>query len=563
MATVWEEFGIAVAKARAARKWTLEALADVAFGNKERKGYVSQIEKGRTRLNTATIQKLAKALELPEAVTDPLYRSHLPDENKLDTDAKRLMSMASADAAAPTAAEPLMIALAYEFAQGSHIDLSTAYTGLRKALEAAAEMRAELARLHNMDARLAAVLQRVEDLNNQGLRDAAGEELDAAIKAKEAELEALQDTALKQDRLRNRPADAAARLIKRLKDSAPAGGLFSAIHRLSIETSERGAQQSDPFDLALALELAKANSERAKGPQISVALAALGNCHLALGERQAGGGHLTRARTAFAEVLRLTSRQRDPLNWAGSKNNLGNALAILGDRTADPALLEQAVVAHRAALTVRTPETTPEDWAASQNNLGNTLQCLGERTADPTFLEQAVAAHRAALTVRTREMSPMDWATSQNNLGAALQYLSERTADPALLEQAVAAHRAALTVYTPETTPMDWAGAQHNLAIAFLALHKTSGKVDWLEKAEVAFANALTVRLRDKAEYNWADSYGGTGKVYLARFVLTGDRTHLDHARGILMEARAVYALDPTNATLKDFDQLLAQIDAL
>lgn len=561
MATVWEEFGVAVAKARAARKWTLEALADVAFGNKERKGYVSQIEKGRTRLNTATIQKLANALDLPDAVTNPLYRSHLPDENKLDTDAKRLMSMASADAAAPTAAEPLMIALAYEFAQGSHIDLATAYTGLRKALEAASEMRAQLARLHNMDARLAAILQRVEDLNNQGLRDAAGEELDAAIKATEAELEALHDTALKQDRLRNRPEAAAQRLIKRLRDAAPAEGLFSATQRLVWEILERGKQQGDAFDLAVALELAKTNHDRARKWQLVAALIDLGNCHLALGERQASGGHLTSARTACTQSLRISSRQSDPQEWAGLHNNLGIVLRNLGERTADTTILKQSVDAHLAALTVRTFEAAPTDWAISQNNLGASLQSLGERTADPVLLSQAVEAHLASLTVRTREATPMDWSVSQNNLGSALQGLGECTGDSAHLERAVAAHQAALTVRSPAATPMDWAGSQHNLALACLTLHELSRSQDWLDSAEKSYSRAITIRTRERSEYLWADTFGGLGKAQLARFKLTGDRAFLDLARDILTEARSVYALNPDHAALKVFDRLLAEIE--
>ena len=101
MATVWEEFGIAVAKARTAKKWTLAAVAEVAFGNVERKGYVSQIEKGRTKLHFSTVQKLATALGLPESITDPVYRADLPAEDVVaeeDRTAERLMRVSEADA---------------------------------------------------------------------------------------------------------------------------------------------------------------------------------------------------------------------------------------------------------------------------------------------------------------------------------------------------------------------------------------------------------------------------------------------------------------------------------
>ena len=266
MASIWEEFGVAVKMARAKQNLTGKELAYRAFGRDDRKSYVAQIERGGTRLSARTVAKLAKALDLPESVTAPLYRGHLPDEDKLDTDARRLMQMAAADKTAPGTADALMIALAYEFAQGSHLELQTAYTALRGALQAAQDLKDQIARLHNTDDRLTAVLRRVADLNDRNLRDEAGEALEAAIKGTEAELVSLHDAALLQDRLRNNPAAAATRLIARLKASAPPGGLFLATQRLLIETRESGKLQGDPFDLAVAVELARANNDRARGP---------------------------------------------------------------------------------------------------------------------------------------------------------------------------------------------------------------------------------------------------------------------------------------------------------
>ena len=68
----------------------------------------------------------------------------------------------------------------------------------------------------------------------------------------------------------------------------------------------------------------------------------------------------------------------------------------------------------------RTRERVPLDWARTQNNLGTALSTLGERESGTARLEEAVAAYRAALEERTRERVPLDWATTQNNLGNAL-----------------------------------------------------------------------------------------------------------------------------------------------
>ena len=87
---------------------------------------------------------------------------------------------------------------------------------------------------------------------------------------------------------------------------------------------------------------------------------------------------------------------------------LGNALQTLGDRESGTERLEQAVVAYRTALEEYTRERAPLDWAMTQNNLGNALQTLGERAyraaleeykgADPNIPDRGgrTAVHGAA-----------------------------------------------------------------------------------------------------------------------------------------------------------------------
>lgn len=58
-----------------------------------------------------------------------------------------------------------------------------------------------------------------------------------------------------------------------------------------------------------------------------------------------------------------------------TQNNLGTALTSLGQRESGTVRLEEAVVAYREALKEYTRERVPLDWARTQNNLG--LACLG------------------------------------------------------------------------------------------------------------------------------------------------------------------------------------------
>jgi hypothetical protein len=67
-----------------------------------------------------------------------------------------------------------------------------------------------------------------------------------------------------------------------------------------------------------------------------------------------------------------------------------------------------------------TRERVPLDWAMTQNNLGIALKTLGERESGTARLEEAVTVYRAALQEWTRERVPLKWAATQVNLGAAL-----------------------------------------------------------------------------------------------------------------------------------------------
>ena len=104
----------------------------------------------------------------------------------------------------------------------------------------------------------------------------------------------------------------------------------------------------------------------------------------------------------------------------GYLNSEASALYQQGDEFGDNAALASAIDRYRRILELSPRERVPLDWATTQNNLGNALARLGERESGTARLEEAVAAYRAALEERTRERVPLDWAMTQNNLGTAL-----------------------------------------------------------------------------------------------------------------------------------------------
>ncbi|HEY1363700.1 MAG TPA: tetratricopeptide repeat protein, partial [Xanthobacteraceae bacterium] len=225
---------------------------------------------------------------------------------------------------------------------------------------------------------------------------------------------------------------------------------------------------------------------------------------------------LREAIATLRSALDLSSRDRVPLDWAGTQNNLGNALMTLGERESGTARLEEAVAACRAALEERTRDRVPLDWAMTQTNLGNALQRLGERESGTARLEEAVAAYRAALEERTRERAPLDWAGTQNNLGNALRTLGERESGTARLEEAAAACRAALQEFTRERVPLDWAGTQNNLGNTLARLGQRESGTARLEEAVAAYHAALEERTRERVPLDWATTQNNLGNALRA-----------------------------------------------
>ena len=133
----------------------------------------------------------------------------------------------------------------------------------------------------------------------------------------------------------------------------------------------------------------------------------------------------------------------------GYLDQAADALYRQGAEFGDNAALEAAVATYREALKeyTRERERAPLQWATTQNNLGTALGTLGERESGTARLDEAVAAYREALKERTRERVPLDWATTQSNLGNALATLGERTEDAFKLEEARNAIETAFEVF--------------------------------------------------------------------------------------------------------------------
>jgi tetratricopeptide (TPR) repeat protein len=169
---------------------------------------------------------------------------------------------------------------------------------------------------------------------------------------------------------------------------------------------------------------------------------------------QRGGVALTRLRYSEAAQHFAAAAKRVPPGQEEQGlfylDQEADALYRQGEEFGDNTALVDAIDRYHVLLDRRNRERVPLQWATTQNNLGTALSRLGPRESGTGRLGEAVDAYRAALEEYTRERVPLQWATTQNNLGTALSRLGERESGTGRLEEAVAAYRAALEEWTRE-----------------------------------------------------------------------------------------------------------------
>jgi tetratricopeptide (TPR) repeat protein len=247
-------------------------------------------------------------------------------------------------------------------------------------------------------------------------------------------------------------------------DAIPDDHLPGLVERI-LEDLEKPAARPEDFTGAVGRALAEAQARAAElafGEAAQVLDAALAHTEADDRDRAHGRaallaerGRIARLQLHYREAAGFYQRAAEAVAfdvWATSHYPLDAAHAYYtqGEEFGDNDALREAIASYRSALDLVPRERVPLQWATTQNNLGNALRTLGARESGTARLEQAVGAYRAALEEYTRDRVPLDWAMTQNNLAEALKVLSEResgTVRRTRLEEAIAAYDTALTVF--------------------------------------------------------------------------------------------------------------------
>ena len=541
------DFGKLVRARRTAKGLSQEALAAAALSNADRKGYISQLENGKLPNITAlTLQKIARALDIPQADIDSLLGVTRPAAQEVTDE---LQTLRHERGTLQNALDNLdQLTRAYLIALATQFELPDAYTLPDPALRSFLTKKAEEYRAYRVQ--IDALDDRIAGLGNlKAAAQGAAERLD---------FDTVEELL---SRVHEVEADIAAKTAEARAANALLRGQVEQAYRLLSAAADSFAG-IDPLEPA----------RRRLGY-----MERLYN----YGLRYGGPGMALSARMT-QDALADLPQANDPALWARLQHNLAVALQHQGIRTdgaAGAALLGQAVDAYRAALQVRTRADHPVDWAGTTQNLALALQQQGSRTggaAGAALLGQAVDAYRAALEVYTRADHPVDWAMTTQNLAIALKEQGSRTegaAGAALLGQAAEAYRAALEVDTRADHPVHWATTAQNLAGALQEQGSRTGGVTGaalLGQAADAYRDALEVRTRADHPVDWAMTQENMALLEQARAAhdtCTDPAPHLRAALDHVTAALTVYDPDHmpyqhgTAGRLRD--DLLAQLAAL
>lgn len=236
-------------------------------------------------------------------------------------------------------------------------------------------------------------------------------------------------------------------------------------------------------------------------------------------------GNYAEAVAAYRSALdpQITSREEQPLAWAGLQGDFGRAANQLANYSEGSDIhehLQEAVDAYHLALTVINGDSYPKAWASIQASLAIAFDhqaaiATGDQRA--LLYAKSIATYRLILETVTRESDPKRWSNLLKNLGIALRHKADDatgTEALQLLTEAIEAYRLTLQVQTREAYPMDWAGTQANIAIVLGRLAEYSSPEERKrlhEEALITLRLVLEVENREQEPLSWANAQNSLG----------------------------------------------------
>jgi tetratricopeptide (TPR) repeat protein len=272
---------------------------------------------------------------------------------------------------------------------------------------------------------------------------------------------------------------------------------------------------------------------------------------------------------AYEEALKVYTRERYPMDYGKTQNNLGTAYRTLAEVEAKAENCKRAIEAYEEALKVYTRERYPMDYGKTQNNLGIAYQTLAEVEAKAENCRRAIEACEKALEVITRDRFPMGYGKTQNNLGNAYRTLAVVEAKAENCKRAIEACEEALKVYTRDRFPMEYGGTQNNLGNAYVTLAEVEAKAENCNRAIEAYEEVLEVYTRDRFPMDYGMTQNNLGNAYRTLAEVEAKAENCKRAIEACEEALKVYTRDrfpmqygTTQNNLGNAYRTLAEVEA-
>jgi tetratricopeptide (TPR) repeat protein len=213
-----------------------------------------------------------------------------------------------------------------------------------------------------------------------------------------------------------------------------------------------------------------------------------------LGDREdhkQGMDHLADAVVMCENALKVLTIERNPVEWAVTKNSVAVAVMSMGARTGASQPLRHAEGMFREVLAVNA--LSPDDASRTKANLGLALQRLGNFGRNEKLFEEATQLFREVLMELSLERDRMTWSAVQNNRGATYRLWGGLMNSAPLLRQAEEAYEQALSVTPRERAPYRWAQITDNMALVLLLLGKCTSSNEMLQHALKLANGALEI----------------------------------------------------------------------
>lgn len=543
------EFGRAVERARSLKTWTLDELGG-ELNPPVGKSFVSKVEKGRkTNLTSRTVGRFIAALEMDQTWIDRFIGVEGTDDD-VETDAEKsadaIIAQIFKEGEAVGVTEALLIALANEYTEDNTADLQSAYKGLRAALQTARDMaqRAELK--DNTDASVAAIRARVDALNKDGEPEAAAEVIDEAIAQKTAEMAAVLDLGVQQDRLRNDPKAAADKIILKLRYEMPLADLFEPLRDMRNAWMMKGRDYDLTFDSRVSIFLAELLIAEARDLAESIeAEFHVAHGILELGKRETSSIKLNEAIRRFAKLYESAEAEDRVYHMGVAQKNLGTAFLSLALLNGGVANLTKSIESHLIAADIFAGGDNSTDLAMSLEGLGTAKAALGQIRDNPTLVKESIADFRRAAALLDRSEHPLEWGHVQMNLGICFTMHGRFTNAIVDFLDAKKALESALEVLTEEKAPSARARTQMNLGNVLLSLGELKNDVEYLLAAVGAYRETEIQWTPETAAQDWALTQANLANTEVALAQTTRDITWLDKANDNAKNAWLVLQLQP------------------